>query len=209
MAAGRGSRFGGELPKQFCLLDGRPVLLHAIERMEAGSPPGSVTVVVLSPEMMSEVALPGGCLRVAGGSTRWESVRNAIAATASAAADVITVHDAARPLVPRDVVGRVVSACAGHDGAIPVVPLSDSIRHIDLGAVDRSLYRAVQTPQGFRADLLRQAYGLPYNPAFTDDASVMASAGFTDIVLVDGDPSNFKITLPLDLEIARLYLGRM
>jgi len=208
VAAGTGSRFGGDLPKQFCLLGGRPVLHHSIERMRAGAP-GSVTAVVLSGRMAGRVELPAGCIVVEGGATRWESVRNAIEATSGIDADVITVHDAARPLVPREVVGRVIDACSAHDGAIPVVPLADSLRHVTDGAVDRSLYRAVQTPQGFRAALLRRAYELPYRAEFTDDASVMSAAGFADIALVDGAPSGFKITLPLDLEIARLYLDAM
>ena len=87
-----------------------------------------------------------------------------------------------------------------------MIPVTDSLRHIDGHAVNRAEFRAVQTPQAFRADLLRRAYSLPYSDTFTDDASVMSAAGFSDIALTEGDPMNLKITLPLDLEIAKLYI---
>lgn len=202
VAAGSGSRFGSELPKQFCRLGGRSVLDHALERIE-NALPGSVTVVVLSPQFMDRAA---GRMAVAGGANRWESVRNAIEATAGIEADVITVHDGARPLPSAGMIMRVVEACGRHHGAIPVVEVTDSLRRVDGTPVDRAAFRAVQTPQAFRADLLRRAYTLPYRTEFTDDASVMTAAGFSDIAMVDGDPMNIKITRPADIEVAEVYL---
>lgn len=203
VAAGTGSRFGSELPKQFCELHGRTVLDNALWRIE-NALPGSVTVVVLSPAYFDRA---DGRMAVEGGATRWESVKNALDATADIPADVITVHDGARPLPSKAMIHRVVAACRVHQGAIPVVEVTDSLRRTDGTPADRSQFRAVQTPQAFRADLLRQSYTLPERADFTDDASVMTAAGFADIALVDGDPCNIKITLPLDLKIAELYLA--
>ncbi|MDE7389133.1 MAG: 2-C-methyl-D-erythritol 4-phosphate cytidylyltransferase [Muribaculaceae bacterium] len=204
VAAGSGSRFGSELPKQFCMLGERTVLDHAIEHIESALP-GSTTVVVLSPEHLHRV---NGRITAIGGSTRWESVKHALEATADMKADVITVHDGARPLPPADMIRRVTEACRTHQGAIPVIEVTDSLRRKDGTPVNRSEFRAVQTPQAFRADLLRHAYSLPYRPDFTDDASVMSAAGYTDIALVDGDPRNLKITRPADIEIAAIYLRK-
>lgn len=204
VAAGSGSRFGADRPKQFLeLTPGKSVLAHAVERMAAATR-AEATVVVLAAEWMD--AAPAGCLAVTGGDTRWQSVKNAIDATAGLDVDIITVHDGARPLPPADMIRRVTAACATRQGAIPVVPVTDSLRHVDGSAVDRAQFRAVQTPQAFRADLLRRAYALPWQSSFTDDASVMSAAGFTDIAMVEGHPANIKITLPLDLRIAALHL---
>ena len=133
-------------------------------------------------------------------------MRNALAECAHVEADVILVHDGARPLPSRSMMERVVAACRDHQGAIPVVAVTDSLRRADGSPANRADFRAVQTPQAFRADLLRQAYGVPESPEFTDDASVMTAAGFGDIALVDGDTRNIKITNPMDLKIAGLYL---
>lgn len=203
-AGGTGSRFGADIPKQFCELQGRPVLHHAADRMRRALPDG-LMVVVIDP-MWAHMAPPGVILAPPG-KTRWESVKNALKACAAEDADVILVHDGARPLPSAHMVRRVVNACIEHQGAIPVVEVTDSLRRTDGTAVRRVDYRAVQTPQAFRAELLRQAYALPERSDFTDDASVMSAAGFTDIAMVQGNPCNIKITLPLDLQIAALYLA--
>lgn len=202
VAAGSGSRFGAEIPKQFCRLTDSTVLLHAVRRIE-NALPGSHTVVVLSPQWAGQA---GDRCIAPSGPTRWHSVKNALDACADIPADIITVHDGARPLPSSAMIRRVITACSSHHGAIPVIPVTDSLRHIDGHAVNRAEFRAVQTPQAFRADLLHRAYSLPYSDTFTDDASVMSAAGFSDIALTEGDPMNLKITLPLDLEIAKLYI---
>ncbi len=120
------------------------------------------------------------------------------------------IHDGARPLVDTATVERVINAAKNHDGAIPTVAVTDSLRKIESNGnslnVDRSSYRAVQTPQGFIASKLIRSYELPFDPLFTDDASVMAAAGFHDMALVEGNISNIKITHPLDIDIAELYI---
>lgn len=215
-AAGSGTRFGAPLPKQFCMLNGRPLLMTTVERMQSGSDKAMI-LLVLSPDMVEEWLdmCAGHSFSsppiIEGGDTRWESVRNAITALPPAI-DIITVHDGARPVVTAPLIDKVVAAVKeGHHGALPMTPVTDSIRQLtDDGstrAIDRSLLRAVQTPQAFEARLLRQAYGLPYSPLFTDDASVMEAAGFRDIAAVPGDPRNIKVTHPGDIEIARLHLN--
>lgn len=206
VAAGSGTRFGADRPKQFLPLEGKPVVRHAIDSIRAALPQ-NIIVVVLSPQWM-DFDLGPDVIKVPGGATRWESVRNAIEATAHMPADIITVHDGARPLPSPSLIRSAVEACAGHQGAIPAIPLVDSIRRTDGSPASRADFRAVQTPQAFRAPLLRRAYQLPYSDLFTDDASVMSAAGFTDIVLTEGTPANLKITHPMDLEIARLWMQR-
>lgn len=206
VAAGSGTRFGADRPKQFCLLAGETVLSHAVRRLREATADAQ-TVVVVSPGFESEV--PAGCLMAYGGATRGESVRNALKAIENVEADVILVHDGARPLPSRRSILAAIDACETHHGAIPVVPVIDSLRRASDGApVNRADFRCVQTPQAFRADLLRKAYEIAEGEEFTDDASVMTAAGFGDIALTEGSPRNLKITLPLDLEIAELYLRR-
>lgn len=203
-AGGVGSRFGSSTPKQFCLLAGEPVLHHAWRRF-AEALPGARVVTVIDPARADYA--PPGSITARPGRTRWESVKNALEACRDVKADVILVHDGARPLPSADMIRRVVEACGRHQGAIPVVAVTDSLRCVDGSPANRAEFRAVQTPQGFRADLLRRAYLLPEREDFTDDASVMTAAGFGDIAMVDGDPRNIKITHPLDLKIAELYLA--
>lgn len=202
-AGGSGTRFGADRPKQFCQLQGRSVLEHAFQRLQAAVPL-STTVVVIAPDWRHMA--PIGALLAEPGATRWQSVKNALDVCSDFEADIILVHDGARPLPSRAMIARVIDACACHQGAIPVTAITDSLRRVDGSAANRADFRAVQTPQGFRAELLRRAYELPEQIDFTDDASVMTAAGFTDIALVEGDPYNLKVTLPPDLDIAALYM---
>lgn len=214
VAAGSGSRFRSDVPKQFCLLDGCPVVVHALRRLREALPSAQAIVVISSRESSrwAEISRAYGLDGVAvahGGASRWESVRNGLSLVDSEA-EVVLVHDGARPLVDTPTVKRVVDAARNSDGAIPVVDVVDSLRMVSGDGssvpVDRSVYKAVQTPQGFPASKLRQAYALPFSPLFTDDASVMAAAGYTDISLVEGAVSNLKITNPRDIEVARVFL---
>ncbi|MDE5687211.1 MAG: 2-C-methyl-D-erythritol 4-phosphate cytidylyltransferase [Paramuribaculum sp.] len=212
VAAGTGSRFGADVPKQFCTLRGLPVVMHTINRFRQTCP-GDRIVLVLSSQMTdfwhelcAEYSFDSP-ETVAGGATRWHSVKNAID-SACGDADIITVHDGARPLVSAEVIHRVLDALETTGAVIPAVPVTDSLRIVTDGSnssVDRALYRAVQTPQAFDGNLLRRAYSAPFSPAFTDDASVAESYG-AKIAIVDGDPTNIKITHPRDLAIAGIIL---
>lgn len=212
VAAGSGSRFGAALPKQYCLMNGRPVLMHTIENMRVALPDSHIVLVLNKDfvdywtELCEQYSFVSPRV-VVGGDSRWQSVKNAVD-TIPREAEVITVHDGARPIVDRMMVERLIAALDGAPGAIPVVSVTDSLRRVNeqgSAPVDRSQYKAVQTPQAFHADKLVEAYSLPFNPTFTDDASVMAALG-NDVALVEGDTYNIKITNPLDIEIAQLYL---
>ncbi len=195
VAGGVGRRFGGA--KQFEVIDGRRVLDHSV--VAAASTSDGV-VVVTSPDTTVE----GADRVVAGGSTRAESVRCGLAAVPDSAA-VIVVHDAARPLADPELFRRTVAAVRnGAAGAIPVVPVTDSLRSLAGGPVDRERLVAVQTPQAFRADALRAAH--QGSPEATDDSSLVEAAGHA-VVFVDGDRWNLKITERADLVVAAALLG--
>ncbi|MCM1076655.1 MAG: 2-C-methyl-D-erythritol 4-phosphate cytidylyltransferase [Bacteroides sp.] len=217
VAAGSGSRYGGNLPKQFCNLAGRPLLMTTLERLRSCSP-GWKTIVVLSEEMTDE--WKSMCIRhdfqlphivTTGGATRAHSVKNALAMLPHDACGYVSVHDAARPVVTAAMMKNLLDALPDSDGVIPATPVTDSIRRLDADgnstAVDRSTLRAVQTPQIFHAGKLLSAYRQELRPTFTDDASVMEAAGYTNLRLVDGDVHNIKVTNPGDMEIAGLYLN--
>lgn len=217
VAAGSGSRFGGNLPKQFCPLAGRPVLMHTVDRLREALPDAEMVLVVSHAmtgywqELCAAHAYASPRI-VTGGATRSDSVRNAVLSL-NGDYNVIMVHDGARPLVPAECVRAVESAMADSavDGAIPAVPVTDSLRFVGNDgasvAVDRASYRAVQTPQAFRAGKLRAAYAT-VSESFSDDASLMESLGHSNFVLTPGAPENIKITNPADLAIAETLLAR-
>ena len=210
VAGGRGARFGGAEPKQLLLLNGKPVLLHAMERFFAFD--GALRMVLALPEALWErwrsaaqryaVAMPHAL--VAGGETRFHSVRNALKTIAGYG--LVAVHDGVRPLVSRNTIAACFEAAERTGAAIPVTPLTDSIRQRkpngDSLAVNREAFCAVQTPQVFRLSLLREAYEQDFCEDFTDDASVVERAGYK-VALVAGNPENIKITRPIDLIVAK------
>ena len=220
VAAGSGSRFGGDLPKQFCLLSGKPVLEHTIEVFRRALPCADITLV-LSPwgrDYWHDYCERAGYVSpavVIGGDTRTRSVASALETLALAHVsehDVVLVHDGARPLVPGAVIHRVAEAVDDRCGAVPVVLPVDSLRIVsgeESRTVDRSAYRAVQTPQGFPFGPLYEAYrhALLADGTFTDDASVYEAARGV-VRLVPGSPLNLKITNPDDIAIASVLARR-
>lgn len=219
VAAGSGSRFGADIPKQFLSLAGKPVLAHTVEAFRRALPEGEI-VVVLAEDMIpfwQELCERHGFESprvVAGGATRWESVKRALDSLADAPAHAtVLIHDGARPLVTPAIITRAAACARNTDGALPAVAVTDSLRKLNeeetaSEPVDRLLYRAVQTPQAFALWRLREAYRLPYQADFTDDASVLAAAGFANIVLVAGSPENIKITTPIDLLLAEAIVAQ-
>lgn len=219
VAAGSGSRFGGPLPKQFCDLGGKPVLMRTIESCR-GVLPGIGMTLVLSEEMLDYWHMLCDTLQfdspdiTVGGDTRFESVRRGLA-TVEPGTDIIMVHDGARPFPTRAIFHALVEALEDKKchGAIPAISVTDSLRKLTAdksssNAVDRSDYRAVQTPQAFQAKLLIEANAkaAKNDVAYTDDASVMEAAGYSRLCLVPGDVRNIKITNPGDLALANFYL---
>ncbi len=198
VAGGGGLRFGG--PKQFEDLHGRRVLDWSVAAARDAC--DGVVVVVPADRVADE---PGS---VAGGPTRSASVRAGLAAVA-ADAEIVVVHDAARPLAGADLFHRTVAAVRdGADAAIPGVPVTDTVKQVEDGRVvatiDRSRLVAVQTPQAFRASVLRRAHAA--EPEATDDAALVEALGGR-VVVVDGDPRNLKLTSPDDLLVARALLA--
>jgi len=197
VAAGSGSRFGG--PKQYERLGDRRVLDWSVAAARAVCK----GVVLVAPPDRIAGPEPEVDAVVAGGATRSASVRAGLAAV-PADAEVILVHDAARPVASSRLWQAVVDAVeAGSEAVVPAVPVTDTIRRRDGGTVDRAGLLAVQTPQGFRADVLRHAH--ESESEGTDDASLAEAVGCR-VTVVDGEPSNLKITTADDLAMAEARL---
>ncbi len=209
VAGGSGRRFGG--PKQYAQLAGRPVVEWAIEACRSCSA-GVVLVLPATDDPATDDTDPHGANAVVtGGPTRAESVRAGLAAV-PLDAEVIVVHDAARPLASPDLFAAVVDAVhrEGVDGAVPGLMPGDTIKVVDdtgmvVRTLDRSALVAVQTPQAFRAGALRRAHESA-EPAATDDAMLVESVGGR-VTVVPGESSNVKITDPGDVEVAERLLG--
>lgn len=219
VAGGSGTRFGAQVPKQFLELGGKPILMRTVEAFEKALADGEHEIVVTLPadqigvwqDLCERYGLVVPHRVVPGGETRWHSVKNALDSIDDpAGVDVITVHDGVRPLASVEMIQRTLDTARRCGSAIPVVMLNDSVRQVDgdaSHALDRSSLRAVQTPQAFDARLLMDAYGQPFRPTFTDDASVVESMGHA-VTLVEGDPANLKITRPMDLALAEYLLNQ-
>jgi 2-C-methyl-D-erythritol 4-phosphate cytidylyltransferase len=215
-AAGRGERLGVGVPKALAELGGEPLLVHAVRRL-AQSRSVALIVVAAPPLAVDDVH---DLLRsavgevpltvVAGGSSRQESVAAALAAV-PADVPIVLVHDAARPLTPPALVDEVAAAVrAGHEAVIPALPVVDTIKRVDdtgtvVDTVDRSVLRAVQTPQGFARDTLVAAHKAAGDDV-TDDATLAERIGVA-VHTVPGRPEALKVTRPLDLVLAEALLA--
>jgi len=226
-AAGRGERLGGGLPKALREIGGIPMLVHALRSLLAAPSVGLVVVAAPAEHLERIRALLAaggvdgvgcadgdgvGCAVVAGGPTRAQSVRRALAALpAGGDADVVLVHDAARPFVPASVVEAVVAAIrSGHDAVVPVLPLPDTVKRVApdgrvLETVTREHLYGAQTPQGFRPGLLRAAHR-DDQPTATDDAVLVERMGLP-VWTVPGSEQAFKVTTPADLVRAEALLA--
>lgn len=222
VAGGKGLRMGGDLPKQFIPLEGKPVLMHTLEAFHRWD--ASAELVLVLPEdhqpYWNMLCREIGCKvphRIAnGGDTRFHSVRNGLEflseeiknASEGNEKVLIAVHDGVRPFVSTEVIEACFDEAEKNGAAIPVMPMIDSLRETDEEGshpVDRTRYFAVQTPQVFCSDLLLKAYNQEFSSLFTDDASVVEAMGET-IRLVSGNRENIKITTPFDLIIAESLL---
>jgi 2-C-methyl-D-erythritol 4-phosphate cytidylyltransferase len=215
VAAGKGERFGGERPKAFAALAGRPLLAESLARLDAServegivvvAPPGWEEPAILLAEELGTGKV-AAC--VPGGATRAGSVRIGVDEVPPEAGAIL-VHDAARPLVGTEVIARVLAALAdGWDGAVPGLPVADTVKRAGadgsvLETVDRSGLFAVQTPQGFRAEVLRTALAESAQEA-TDCAAFVELAGGR-VCIVEGEPELMKVTTPDDLRAVESLL---
>lgn len=210
VAGGKGLRMGGELPKQFIPVEGRPVLMRTLDAFHACD--GTIQIVLVLPrdhqpywqELCREYqfAVPH---RIAdGGATRFHSVQNGLALVDDAEA-LVAVHDGVRPFLSAEVIEACYREAEAHGAVVPVIPVVETVRHLlpeGSETVPRDAYRLVQTPQTFRASLLRRAYEQPFCEAFTDDASVVEALGHA-VLLVEGNRENIKLTTPYDLIVAK------
>ena len=225
VAAGAGLRMGGGPPKAFRSLAGRPLILHSIERF-ARHPSVNHVIVVVRPEMVEKTRqlcapFPKVAGVTEGGERRVNSVRHGFDRVRAGCKDddIVLVHDAARPLAATDLVSAVIEAAGRTGAAVPAIRPSDSVREVapdsaggpalTVRRLDRDRLVLVQTPQGFRAGLLAAALerfasgALP--PDATDDAALVEMLGHP-VVIVEGSPTNFKITRPEDLKLAESFL---
>lgn len=211
-AAGAGVRLGPGGPKALRLLDGEPLLVHAIRRVAAASSVRLIVVAAPAAEVEAVRALLAPVAPVtvvAGGAERQESVALALAAVPDDV-EIVLVHDAARALTPPRLVESVAAAVReGRPAVIPVLPVVDTIKEVGpgeavLGTVDRSVLRSVQTPQGFRREVLVAAHAAAADP-LTDDAGLVEKAGLP-VTCVPGSELALKITRPLDLILAEALL---
>jgi 2-C-methyl-D-erythritol 4-phosphate cytidylyltransferase len=207
VAGGSGSRMGAAVPKQFLKVGGEYILVRTIRALE----PYAQEIVVVLPEgemarwreIALERGLDGECCKVcAGGASRFESVRNGLARLGEC--DLVAIHDGVRPLLSARMIERGLECAATYGAAIPVVDAVDSFRmerEGELKVVDRSRLKAVQTPQIFAAEVLKEAYSAEPNPLFTDDATVVELSG-VGLAYYEGERRNIKITTPEDLIVA-------
>ncbi|WP_395334067.1 bifunctional 2-C-methyl-D-erythritol 4-phosphate cytidylyltransferase/2-C-methyl-D-erythritol 2,4-cyclodiphosphate synthase [Novosphingobium sp. BL-8H] len=208
VAAGQGLRAGQPLPKQFALWRGKPVLRHSVDALVAA---GVSPIVIVIPEGADTLVrgmlgqLPDIQLAT-GGATRQESVRLGLEVLAGTAPDLVLIHDAARPLLPAAVIDRLVAALDRHSGAIPVLPVVDSLAHAEPGdsgdvmgaPARREALRRVQTPQAFRFIDILAAHRDWEGPAFAGDNAQVAQANGLEIALVEGDEALHKLTFATD-----------
>ena len=212
VAGGSGTRMGADIPKQFLLLKEQPVLMYTIQNFFNYD--SSIEIIVALPKEQfsywSDLVLKHRFnvvhKVVAGGQSRFHSVKNALAEVDKEG--LVAIHDGVRPLVTHETIERCFQMAGEKGNAIPVVDIVESIRELkgeNSKAVDRSKYKAVQTPQVFKTNLIKEGYNQEFSPFFTDDASLVEAMGHT-IFLTEGNRENIKITTKSDLVIAEFFL---
>jgi 2-C-methyl-D-erythritol 4-phosphate cytidylyltransferase len=215
VAGGTGSRMNNALPKQFLPIHGKPILYYSIKAFLDAIPELKL-IIVLHPDFFGSM---NGILQlfkdrpdiqiVAGGATRFESVKNGINSIINAQPnDVVMVHDAARPMVSELLINKILEATKKYDTAIPVINIPESVRQLDGEIsipIDRASLRMVQTPQAAIYKSFQIAFNKDYSSAFTDEATVLEASNFA-IHLIDGDYNNIKITTPDQLLYAEYAL---
>ena len=211
VAGGKGLRMGSDIPKQFLPLRGRPVLMHTIDVFRRAYP--DIHIILVLPreqqdywrQLCGQHGYDVELCVADGGETRFHSVHNGLSLIPDDARGVVGVHDGVRPFVSPEAIRRCFEAAEEFGAVVPVVPVVETVRQVladgSSMTVDRNAYRLVQTPQTFDIQLLKKAYGQPFDPIFTDDASVVEAMGYP-IKLVEGNNENIKLTNPADLKLA-------
>lgn len=209
VAGGKGLRMGGEIPKQFIPVKGKPVLMRTLETFYACDP--NIELIVVLPveqrsyweHLCAEYGFTLSHRIAAGGETRFHSVKNGLALVEEDG--VVGVHDGVRPFVSAEVIADCYAQAATLQAVVPVTDVVETVRHLlpegGSETVSRNDYKLVQTPQVFTLELLKRAYAQDYKPFFTDDASVVEALG-QPVHLVSGNRENIKLTTPFDLKVA-------
>ena len=212
VAGGSGTRMNTPVPKQFLKLEGKPVLMHTINKfLETNL---HIEIILVLPaaqisywqQLCAEYHFTTKLTLAESGETRFHSVKNGLAFIKENG--IVAIHDAVRPLVSIKTIATAYKAAEMYGNAVPAIPLNDSIRQIDSTlsiAVDRTKYCIIQTPQCFNTGIIKNAYRQDYKYTFTDDATVVECAG-EKIHLIDGNSDNIKITTPQDLVVAEALL---
>ncbi|MEG1564624.1 MAG: 2-C-methyl-D-erythritol 4-phosphate cytidylyltransferase [Bacteroides sp.] len=207
VAGGKGLRMGSELPKQFLLLGGKPVLMYTLEAFRRYD--AAMQLILVLPreqqdywhQLCKEHHFTLEHTLAEGGETRFHSVKNGLKWVKEPG--IVGVHDGVRPFVEQEVIARCYELAEASGAVIPVIDVVETVRHLTSKGsktVNRQEYKLVQTPQVFDADLLKRAYTQEYTPFFTDDASVVEALG-VPVVLTEGNRENIKITTPFDLKV--------
>lgn len=218
VAGGKGLRMGTDIPKQFLPIGGKPVLMRTLEAFYSLDENIRLILVLPEPQQAYWYSLCDEyCFNIPhqiapGGETRFNSVRNGLSFVPDDNCGVVCIHDGVRPFVSPEVIRRCLDEAVLKKAVIPVTLPTESIRHIKddvySESVARMQYRLVQTPQAFDSVLLKEAYKIPYNECFTDDASVVEGFG-QSVYMVPGNVENIKITTPFDLLIAEAILRKI
>ena len=214
VAGGTGQRMGSVVPKQFLEIEGKPILLHTIDQFTAAF--SDIQFVIVLPEgyiqegqkLLSNSGVTNQVTFVAGGETRFKSVKNGLSKVNESA--IVFVHDAVRCLLTPALIQRCYQQAVEKGSAIPAVSSTDTVRIVtgtSHQVVDRENVMQIQTPQTFQSAILLKAFEQAYDPSFTDEANVVEAAS-TPVHLVDGEFENIKITRPLDLAIASYILAK-
>ncbi|MEA3443852.1 MAG: 2-C-methyl-D-erythritol 4-phosphate cytidylyltransferase [Bacteroidota bacterium] len=207
VAGGSGKRMNANIPKQFLLLGNEPVLMHSIRAFFSYDK--NINIVLALPEsqfdywkkLCSDYNFSIPHLLVAGGETRFNSVKISVEKISEG---LVAIHDGVRPLVSLSTIERTFRLAKKQGNAVPIIGIDDSVRIVNKGghaAFNRNQIKIVQTPQVFRVEEIKLACQQPYNPGFTDDATVLEAFG-KEVFLIDGNVENIKITNPIDLIIA-------
>lgn len=208
VAAGKGARIGGDIPKQYRKIGGKAVLRRTLEAVRAVPRIGEIIIVVTEsdPYISKLIADMKNIRVVTGGATRTASVKAGLAALSKNPPDLVLIHDGARPFVSTLVINSVIDALSETPAAVPALPIPDALKFLDGSTIDREQLRRVQTPQGFHFDKIWPAFELlDDNATFADDIEVAKIAGL-DIAFTAGDINNFKVTYPEDFAKAEAML---
>jgi 2-C-methyl-D-erythritol 4-phosphate cytidylyltransferase len=213
VAGGKGIRMKSEVPKQFVELNGKPLLMHTIDAFSLNHQIDQINLVIPNgymgfwKELCEKHHFHASLNIIEGGPQRYHSVKRGLSMIPNNA--LVAIHDAVRPFITKELLSTGFKIAIKKGNAIPAIVIKESIREVSGSlskAIDRNVFKIVQTPQFFHTSLIKKAYLQPFNEQFTDDATILEASG-QQIYLFDGTPSNIKITTPDDLKLAELLIN--